>query len=44
MANLEPKVHPLILGAVTTLCVASVALILLLPLESLVVDLLYQAF
>ncbi len=44
MTSPETKIHPLVLGAVAALCLACLALIFLLPSESLVVDLLYQAF
>ena len=44
MNNTSARLSPLAIACVVVLCVAATALILLLPAESLAVDLVYQGF
>lgn len=44
MKNDSKSASPVLTGIVVTLCLVTIALILVLPFDSLVVDLVYQGF
>jgi hypothetical protein len=44
MSNTPKRIDPIVLTCVIALCVVACALVLMLPGDSLVVDLIYQGF